>query len=404
MLVAALLDLGANRKKLDAALAPLASEGVRHEVLPAQSHGMAGLRFSVSLPHGEAPLPYPEGHDHPPASHVHRHLADVEDLISRLPMTDRARALAGRIFSLVADAEAVAHGVAKEEVHFHEVGALDSIADVVGIAVLADDLACDDCAAGDLTAGFGSVRAAHGVLPVPVPAVAEIARAAGLVLRKGDAEGERLTPTGIAAVAAMKTRDAPPERYRVLARGTGVGTRDFGRPNTLAVSLLEDLDGKTAAAEDGGEKEVVFEVDDATGEALAVAMGKLYEAGAKEVHFLPVFMKKNRPGWQVQAIAEAADLPKVAEAAFRHTTTIGLRVRSVERIKMSREAGETDVLGRKIAVKRVAFGSVRRAYPEADSVREAAEALGLSFGEVHALALAAAARENGQGLSQKDRP
>lgn len=389
MLVSALLDAGASREKLDAVLAPLAAEGVSFSVGRGTSHGMAGLSFSVSLPHGEEPLPYPEGTERP---HAGRHLSDVREILSSLPMSLRARMLAEDVFRLVAQAEAKVHGVPEEEVHFHEVGALDSIADIAAIAVLADDLACDACAVGDLTAGYGSIRAAHGVLPVPVPAVAEIARASGLVLRRGPVEGERLTPTGIAAAAVLKTLDAPPERYRVLARGTGIGKRDFGIPNALSVSILEEAEEETPEA--CGEKELVFEVDDATGESLAVAMEEMYAAGAREVHFLPVFMKKNRPGWQVQAVVEDARVQAVAEAVFRHTTTIGMRLKPVERIKMSRAAGEVEVLGCRIAVKKVAFGDIERAYPEADSVRAAAKALGRPFGEIHALALAAAAERD----------
>lgn len=394
MLAAALLDLGASEEKLRAALAPLAAEGVEISIARGTSHGIAGTSFSVRLPHGETPLPYPERET---AGHVHRHLADVKKILSSLPMAPRARALAETIFGILADAEGRVHGVPPEEVHFHEVGALDSIADIAGIAVLFDDLACDGCAVGDLAAGFGSIRAAHGILPVPVPAVAEIARAHGLVLRRGAVEGERLTPTGIAAAAALKTFDAPPERYRLLARGTGLGHRDFGIPNTLSVSLLEEAE--TEAPDACGEKELVFEVDDATGEALAVAAEKMAAAGAKEVHFLPVFMKKNRPGWQVQAIADSRRLAAVAEAAFRHTTTIGLRVRSVERMKMARETGEIEVLGRKIAVKKAFWGDIERTWPEAESVRAAAAALGRSFSEIHALAVAEAARRGGAALT-----
>ena len=387
MLAAALLDLGASEEKLRAALAPLAAEGVEISVARGTSHGIAGTSFSVSLPGGEAPLAYPE-RDAP--GHPHRHLADVRALLSRLPMSPRARELAERMFALVAKAEAKVHGVAEEDVHFHEVGALDSIADIAGIAVLFDDIAPDGCAVGDLTAGFGSIRAAHGILPVPVPAVAEIARDSGLVLRRGTAEGERLTPTGIAAAVVLKTLDTPPARYRLLARGTGLGKRDFGMPNTLSVSLLEEAEPEAPDA--CGEKELVFEVDDATGEALAVAAEKMAAAGAKEVHFLPVFMKKGRPGWQVQAIAGGKEMRAVAEAAFRHTTTIGLRIHAVERLKMARAAGEVEVLGCRIAVKKVSFGDIGRAWPEAESVRAAAAALGRSFSEIHALAVAEAAR------------
>ncbi|MBQ7251100.1 MAG: LarC family nickel insertion protein [Kiritimatiellae bacterium] len=395
MLAASLLDLGASEKKLRDALAPLAAEGLSFSVSRGNSHGIAGTVFSVSLPDGEAPLPYPETET--PGHPRHRHPADVRAVLSRLPMAEGARRLAEGMFDILAEAEARVHGVAKEEVHFHEVGALDSIADIAGIAVLADDLACDACAVGDLVAGYGSIRAAHGVLPVPVPAVAEIARASGLVLQRGPAEGERLTPTGIAAAAVLKTLDAPPERYRVLARGTGIGKRDFGMPNALTALLLEEA--AEEAPDACGEKELVFEVDDATGEALAEAAGKLYAAGAKEVHFLPVFMKKGRPGWQVQAIAGAREMRAVAEAAFRHTTTIGLRVRSIERIKMARAAGEVAVCGHRIAVKKASLWGIERTWPEAESVRAAAAALGRSFCEIHALAVAEAARGGPAGLT-----
>jgi uncharacterized protein (DUF111 family) len=167
----------------------------------------------------------------------------VEAIIDRGEMSDRARALAKKAFRYVAEAESKAHGKPVGEVHFHEVGAIDSIVDIVSAAVLFDDLGETECVVAGLTEGSGTVMCAHGELPVPVPAVLNIAAATGVPLRTSDTKGECVTPTGIALAAAFRTHDALPPVYRVLGVGTGLGKRDYGRPAILRIMRIEAVNG-----------------------------------------------------------------------------------------------------------------------------------------------------------------
>ena len=201
-----------------------------YEISEKASYGIAGTDFNVILPHH-----HPSHHHH----HAHRNLADVEAIIDRGQMSDRARALAKKAFRFVAEAEAKAHGKPIDEVHFHEVGAIDSIVDIVSAAVLFDALGDEECVVTGLTEGTGTVMCAHGELPVPVPAVVNIAAATGVPLRPSGTKGECVTPTGIALAAAFRTRDTLPPAYRILGVGTGLGKRDYGRPAVLRILRIE---------------------------------------------------------------------------------------------------------------------------------------------------------------------
>ena len=201
MTVAALLDLGASREKLDAVLKSMNLEGFEYQVSRKSSYGIAGTDFDVIL-HDHHHHEHEHEHGH---HHEHRNLDDVCAVIDRGTMTDGARELAKKIFRIVAEAESKAHGVPVSEVHFHEVGAIDSIVDIVSAAVLIDDLGIRECVVTGLAEGSGFVHCQHGDLPVPVPAVLNIAQAHGIALRTSAANGEMVTPTGIAIAAALRT-------------------------------------------------------------------------------------------------------------------------------------------------------------------------------------------------------
>ena len=255
MTVGALLSLGARADRLKATLdsLKLGSE-FSYVISEKASYGIAGTDFDVILPHAHhdhghgqgAGHGHGHGHDtdHSQAHghghhHAHRNLADVEAIIDRGEMSGRARAFAKKAFRFVAEAEASAHGKPIGEVHFHEVGAIDSIVDIVSAAVLFDDLGEADCVVTGLTEGTGTVMCAHGELPVPVPAVLNIAAATGIPLRPSETQGECVTPTGIALAAAFRTRGALPSAYKVLGVGTGLGKRDYGRPAILRILKIE---------------------------------------------------------------------------------------------------------------------------------------------------------------------
>ena len=266
MTVGALLSLGASAERLKETLDSLRlGDEFSYVIAEKSSYGIAGTDFDVILPHAHDHHHSAHAHEacngqdarcpserscetHDPttpipnaqhSTHTHRNLADVEAIIDRGVMSDRARALAKKAFRFVAEAEARAHGKPIEEVHFHEVGAIDSIVDIISAAVLFDDLGETECAVTGLTEGTGTVMCAHGELPVPVPAVLNIAAATGIPLRPSETKGECVTPTGIALAAAFRTRDTLPPAYKVLGVGTGLGKRDYGRPAILRILRIE---------------------------------------------------------------------------------------------------------------------------------------------------------------------
>ena len=239
MTVGALLSLGARAERLKETLDSLRlGDEFSYVIAQKSSYGIAGTDFDVILPHHHHHHEHDHHHEHP-HHHTHRNLADVEAIIDRGVMSDRARALAKKAFRFVAEAEAKAHGKPIEEVHFHEVGAIDSIVDIISAAVLFDDLGETECVVTGLTEGTGTAMCAHGELPVPVPAVLNIAAATGIPLRPSETKGECVTPTGIALAAAFRTRDTLPPAYRVLGVGTGLGKRDYGRPAILRILRIE---------------------------------------------------------------------------------------------------------------------------------------------------------------------
>ncbi len=238
MTVGALLSLGASADRLRDSLGSLGlGDEFSYVVAEKSSHGIAGTDFDVILPHSHCHH-HDAGHGH--HHHEHRNLADVEAIIDRGELSDNARMLAKRTFRFVAEAEAKAHGKPLDEVHFHEVGAIDSIVDVVSAAVLFDDIGDAECVVTGLTEGSGTVMCAHGELPVPVPAVLNIAMASGIPLRTSETKGECVTPTGIALAAAFRTRGELPPAYRVVGIGTGLGKRDYGHPAILRILKIEE--------------------------------------------------------------------------------------------------------------------------------------------------------------------
>lgn len=380
MTVAALLDLGASREKLDAVLRSMNLEGFEYRVSRKSSYGIAGTDFDVIL-HDHHHHEHEHGHEH---HHEHRNLDDVCAVIDRGTMTDGARELAKKIFRIVAEAESKAHGVPVSEVHFHEVGAVDSIVDIVSAAVLIDDLGIRECVVTGLAEGRGFVHCQHGDLPVPVPAVLNIAQAHGIALRTATANGEMVTPTGIAIAAAIRTRDRLPAEYKIEKTGIGLGKRDFGRANILRAMILEETVDP--------EQMYVLEtnIDDATGETLGLALEKLMAAGASDAHFLPCFMKKNRPAYLLRVIAAAPEIPALERIIFESTTTIGMRKLPVDRTCMDREIRTVELPFGTVSVKRCSWNGIVRNYPEYESVRALAERTGKEFQLVFALAKQAA--------------
>lgn len=316
-----------------------------------------------------------EGHHHP---HTHRNLYDVYAIIDRMEEKPSVKETAKRIFDIVAQAESKAHGIPVEQVHFHEVGAIDSIVDIISAAVLVDSLEVDRVVVSALSEGRGFTRCQHGVMPVPVPATANIAAEHGLTLRLTDNEGEMVTPTGAAIAAALDCGQGLPAKYTIKKVGLGAGKKDFKNANILRAMILE-------ASEEEGDSLWVLEtnVDDCTGEALGFAMELLMKAGAKDVWHTPIYMKKNRPAYQLSVLCGKKEIGAMEEILFMNTTTIGIRRYPVGRTAMERSIREVDTPWGRAAVKVCSRDGIRRVYPEFDSVSRICRERGLAFDEVY---------------------
>lgn len=369
MTVAALLDLGGNPDKLEQCLKNLHLDEFDYEISRKKTYGLSGCDFNVILHHH---------HEHHHEHHFHRHLSDIQEILDHASLPGKAKILAEKIFRIVAEAEAKAHGCSVEEVHFHEVGAVDSIVDIVSAAVLIDDLKVDRCVVTGLSEGTGTVHCQHGELPVPVPAVVNIAQSSGIPMRITDVRGEMITPTGIAIAAALRTDSELPGEYIIEKIGIGLGKRDFGRPNMLRAMLLSETSKP--------EQIWVLEsnIDDSTGEMIGLAMEELLKAGAKDVSCIPCYMKKNRPAVMLKIIAEKSELPEIEKTLFSCTTAIGLRKYPVKRVCMEREILPVTTIYGTVNVKRCRYGNTIRFYPEFESVKAAVKATGSAYQEVFA--------------------
>ena len=331
-----------------------------------------------------------EPHHHHEHHHHHgRHLAEIMGIIDATDMTDSAKALAGKMFHIVAEAESLAHHMPLEEVHFHEVGAIDSIVDIIAAAVTFDSLGITDVIIPCLTEGRGTVRCQHGVLPVPVPATMNIIEAYDMPLTIMEAKGEYVTPTGAAIAAAICTTHQLPKAFRIVRTGLGAGKRAYTeRTNILRAYLIEGN-----AMEEGKDEIVKLEtdIDDSTGEALGYTIDRLMQAGALDVHYSPVYMKKNRPAWELTVICKKSRMEELEDIIFKETTTIGIReFPSVMRSILHRNQTQVETPFGIAEVKEVALPGERRFYPEYESVKAIAEKEHLPFAEVYHLVKALA--------------
>lgn len=442
MFVAAMIDLGADPEALERALNSIPADGFMVEISSVKKSGIACCDFNVILDaahenhdhdmaylYGPAPVssvaPQEEAHhchchedeeahhchchedeeahhchgrggeeshhhhDHEHHHHHGRHLAEILDIIDATDMTDSAKALAGKMFHIVAEAESLAHHMPLEEVHFHEVGAIDSIVDIIAAAVTFDSLGITDVIIPCLTEGRGTVRCQHGVLPVPVPATMNIIEAYDMPLTIMEAKGEYVTPTGAAIAAAICTTHQLPKAFRIVRTGLGAGKRAYTeRTNILRAYLIEGN-----AMEEGKDEIVKLEtdIDDSTGEALGYTIDRLMQAGALDVHYSPVYMKKNRPAWELTVICKKSRMEELEDIIFKETTTIGIReFPSVMRSILRRNQKQVETPFGIAEVKEVALPGERRFYPEYESVKAIAEKNHLPFAEVYHLVKALA--------------
>ena len=393
MTVAALLDLGADEKVLKAALESLPVKGFEIEISRVKKAGLDACDFLVKLDkkheNHDHDMEYLHGHSHAHHHeehfHEHRGLPEVLEIIENAKISERARGTAIEIFRILASAEAKAHGVPIEQVHFHEVGAVDSIVDIVAAAVCLDNLDITEVVAPFVCEGKGTVRCQHGILPVPVPAVINIMEAFKIPIRITEVEGELVTPTGAAILAAIKTASRLPEQFTITQTGIGAGKRNYERPSLLRAMLIEEK-GENRPEESFRRDEIYkleTNIDDCTGELLGYTMDNLMSAGARDVHFTPVYMKKNRPAYMLTVICDEAHIKKMEQIIFEETTTIGIRRMRMERTVLEREETVIALERGEVKAKKCTLpdGQVRL-YPEYESVAELARKNDVSFQQV----------------------
>ncbi len=436
MTVAALLDLGADAEKLMAALKSLNLDGYMVEIRRVKKSGLDVCDFAVipddahashdhdmAYLHGtpnaqttvQGPVPGHQpadgpiqdhtnththtqdhdfvhgqeyvvhdhaheqdhdGHAHAHA-HVHRGLPEIKRIIAGSAMTDRAKSTALRIFGILAEAEAEAHGVPADEVHFHEVGAVDSIVDIAAVAICLDDLDIEDVIVSALFEGCGTIRCQHGILPIPVPATLNIVRDYHLPFHQTETFGEFVTPTGAAIAAALRTEEKLPDRYRVEKTGLGGGKREYERPSILRAMLITPLPAK----ETDGVWKLECNLDDLSGKALGYTMERLFAAGARDVYFTPIYMKKNRPGTLLTVLCAPDERERMEEILFTETTTIGIRRQWMERTVLPREERTVGISFGEVEAKAVIRDGREDLLPEYESVAAIAREKALPFQE-----------------------
>ena len=398
MTVAALLDLGADREVLKESLKSLPVGGFRTEITRVKKSGLDACDFSVILEqdnhdydmeylhgseksytgHHEHHHGHTYSHEHP---HEHRGMKEITEIIQKSEMTVRAKKMAMRVFDILAQAESKAHGVPVEEVHFHEVGAVDSIVDIAAIAICMDNLDISNVIVPVLYEGTGFIRCQHGQIPVPVPAVTHIAETHKLKLKFTDIQRDLVTPTGAAVVAAFRTSDRLPEDFTMLKTGIGAGKRQYRCPGILRAMLIRETTDLQI-------KDIIWkletDMDDCGGEMMGHVMNLLMANGAREVHYTPIYTKKNRPAYTLTVICKESEREKLENLIFSETTTIGIRRVEMERTILQREIQKKDTPVGTAIVKACTLpdGNIRY-YPEYENVAELAERNQLSFRETY---------------------
>lgn len=320
-------------------------------------------------------------HDHGHGHHHHAGMEEIAHIIGHLDVSSHVKDDALAVYRLIAEAESKAHGRPVSQVHFHEVGALDAVADVVGVCLLMEAIGPDTVVASPVHVGSGQVRCAHGILPVPAPATAHILQ--GVPIYGGTVRGELCTPTGAALIKHFASSFGPMPAMTLQAVGYGMGSKDFEAANCLRACLGE------TQAQAAQVCELACNLDDMTGEALGYAQERLWEAGALDVYTTAIGMKKGRPGVMLTCLARPEQAKALAELMLRHTTTLGVRQRELARYTLERGFETVQTEFGPIRLKCARCGGQTRLKPEYEDVARAARAHDRPFGEVACAALAA---------------
>lgn len=378
MCLGALIDAGADTGQLEAELRKLPVHGWDMQVARESSHGITGTRVKINV-----------REEHQP----HRHYSDIRDMIAGSSLPERARETSISIFERIAGAEGKVHGVPPHHVHFHEVGAVDSIIDIVGTALALHYLEVELVVCSPVPPGSGHVRCRHGLLPVPAPATAELLR--GVPLKSLDVQGELTTPTGAALAAGLADSFGPLPEMTVESVGYGLGSRDFDIPNFLRVFV-----GRKAreAPISSSDTVLVMEtgIDDMNPQIFGHVMERLLAGGALDVFFTPVQMKKNRPGCLMTVLCRPWERDALTGIIFEETSTLGIRCREEQRTLLERTMGEIATPYGIVRVKTAVDKGGRRlrSSPEYEDCRKIALEKNVPLREVYQAALLAALNES----------
>ncbi len=366
MTLAALVDIGVGLDVVNEAVASLGLPGCRLRAAEVKKLGFRATQITVDYE----------------AEHAHRHLSHILKMIDRGRLNARQKKLAGRIFTRLAEAEAKVHGTNVEEVHFHEVGAADSIADVVGAAVGWDVLGVERIVASPVPTGMGKITIAHGECSIPAPATAELLR--GVPLAESAIHAELTTPTGAAILTTLADAFGPVPAIKIERIGYGAGHKDLAeRPNILRLLVGEAV---AAAGDVPAEQVCVLEtnLDNTSGELIGYCITRLWQAGALDVYTAAIQMKKNRPGVVLTVLCRPADAPAVEEVFFLETATLGVRRWTAERTVLRRQPHRVTTPWGPVDGK-IAWlpGGAARFAPEFESCRRVAEQQRVPLGEVY---------------------
>ena len=379
MALGALLEIVGDENYLLEELKKLNITGYKLEISKKIKNGITGTYVEVTVDGKDeyGHIHHLEEHEH--HHHEHRNLKDVNEIIDNSSLKEDVKDLAKRIFLRVAKAESKVHNKSLEEVHFHEVGAIDSIVDIVGTAILINKINPDKIISSIVNDGYGFIECAHGTMSVPVPATTEIFAESAVKFRQIDVDTELVTPTGAAIISELAEEFINLPAMEIKKIGWGTGFKDLKIPNVLKIYY-----GKMEKSNDNF---VVMEtnIDDASGEILGYTQELLFKNGALDVFYTPIFMKKNRPAYRLTVACKREDIYKLQNIIFRETTTIGIRYRFEYRTELGREITQIDTKYGKIKAKKVTNNGETYIYPEYESIKELAEKNNIPLKEFYKL-------------------
>lgn len=372
MFLGALLDLGiVSKDDFISEMQKLGLDEVEFEIKKVSKNAISATDVNVIVKNKE------HAHSHRHNGHSHgRSMADIAVLIDNSGLSDSIKKTAKAIFMRLAKAEAKIHNQDPNDVHFHEVGAVDSIADIVGAAVLLFMLKIDRVVCSELYDGYGFTSCQHGLIPIPVPATLHLLTEAGAKIKKADIQSELITPTGAAIASELANQFGEMPALKNARIGYGAGKKDFKTPNLLRVVLGEEQKLNTVFV-------IEANIDDTTGENAGYAAEKLLLEGALDVYYTPIFMKKNRPAYMLGVICAQADFDRIKDIILRHTTTIGLRYHKADRVVMDRETKEADTPFGKVSYKLCRHNDIIKLVPEYEDLKRICNNCGKAFDEVY---------------------